>query len=56
VDCEDGLHLGFDDGFLMWRASGTEAVVRVYAEAPDSGALARRLDDGVRLLVRRARA
>jgi len=43
VDTVEGLRLAFDDGFLMLRASGTEAVVRVYAEAPDAGELRRRL-------------
>jgi phosphoglucomutase len=46
----DGLHLGLDDGFLMLRASGTEPVVRVYAEAASRRALARRLLAGRRLL------
>lgn len=46
----DGLHLGFDDGFLMLRHSGTEPVVRVYAEAPSDGLLQRRLACGIELL------
>jgi len=45
-----GLRLGFDDGFLMLRGSGTEPVLRVYAEAPGQRALARRLAAGRRLL------
>lgn len=56
VDCEEGLRLEFDDGFLMWRPSGTEEVLRLYGEAPDPDALARRLDRGARLLLRRARS
>ncbi len=40
---EGGLHLALADGFAMWRASGTEPVLRVYAEAPSRAALARRL-------------
>jgi len=43
VDTAEGLRLALDDGFLMLRASGTEAVVRVYAEAPHAGSLRRRL-------------
>jgi phosphomannomutase len=42
-----GLHAVFDDGFLLWRASGTEPVVRVYGEAPTRTALARRLAAGL---------
>lgn len=48
----DGVRLGFADGFCMWRASGTEAVVRSYAEAPDARALERRLAAGWRVLAR----
>jgi len=43
VDARDGLRLELEDGFVLWRASGTEPLVRVYAEAPTPGALARRL-------------
>ena len=50
VDTRDGLRLAFDDGFLMLRASGTEPVLRIYAEAPDRRALERRLAAGRRLL------
>jgi phosphomannomutase len=46
----DGLHLAFDDGFLMLRASGTEPALRLYAEAPDRARLARRLAAGRALL------
>jgi phosphoglucomutase len=55
VSERDGLHAQLEDGFLLVRASGTEPVVRVYAEAPSASALARRLRAGVRWL-RRARA
>lgn len=51
----DGIRLGLDDGFLMLRASGTEPLVRVYADAPTPAALARRLAEGVRLLRRLSR-
>ncbi len=44
VDRQDGLRCRLDDGgFVMWRASGTEPAVRVYAEAPNPRALRRRL-------------
>jgi phosphoglucomutase len=39
----DGLRLELEDGFVLWRASGTEPLVRVYAEAPTRRSLARRL-------------
>jgi len=56
VDTRDGLRLAFDDGFLMLRASGTEPVLRIYAEAPDRRALERRLAAGRRLLDANLRA
>jgi phosphomannomutase len=43
VDGRDGLRLALEDGFVLWRASGTEPLLRVYAEAPTPRALARRL-------------
>jgi phosphomannomutase len=52
VSCQDGLYLAFDDGFLMLRASGTEPLVRVYAEAAGRRRLARRLAVGSSLLTR----
>jgi phosphomannomutase len=57
LECEDrdGLWVGLEDGFLMFRASGTEPVLRVYAEARGPRLLSRRLRAGVRLLVRAAR-
>ncbi len=51
----DGVRLSFDDGFLMLRASGTEPLVRVYADAPTPQALRRRLKEGIRLLRRAER-
>lgn len=49
------LRLGFRDGFLMLRASGTEAVVRIYAEATTARGLAQRLALGEHLLVGKTR-
>jgi phosphomannomutase len=46
ADATDGVRIGFADGFLYWRASGTEPVIRVYAEAPSQAALVRRLAAG----------
>ncbi len=50
VDWAGGLRLSFDDGFLMLRVSGTEPLLRVYAEAPSERALKKRLEAGSRLL------
>ena len=50
VESTDGIRLAFDDGFLMLRASGTESLIRVYAEAPDETSLERRLACGGVLL------
>jgi phosphoglucomutase len=47
---EEGLHLCLDDGFVMLRLSGTEPVLRVYAEAPGPRPLQRRLRAGLALL------
>jgi phosphomannomutase len=50
VSGDDGVRLVFDDGFLMWRRSGTEPVLRVYAEAAGPRLLRQRLERGVDLL------
>ncbi|MCG8592212.1 MAG: hypothetical protein MJE66_23210 [Proteobacteria bacterium] len=52
VERRDGLRLELPDGFLLWRASGTESVVRVYAEARTATALRARLELGCRKLQR----
>ena len=50
---DEGLHCRLSDGgFVMWRASGTEPVVRVYAEAGSRAGLRRRLRLAVRRLGR----
>jgi phosphomannomutase len=36
VDVRDGLHLAWKDGWLHVRASNTEPVLRILAEAPDA--------------------
>jgi phosphomannomutase len=54
VDLREGLRLALDDGFLMLRASGTETLVRVYAEAADARGLAQRLALGRAWLAARA--
>ncbi len=56
VDAGEGVRLALaDGGFLMFRASGTEPIVRLYAEAADATQLARRLAVGKRLLARAGR-
>jgi phosphoglucomutase len=54
-DETDGLHITLDDGFLMFRASGTEPVLRIYAEARGPRLLSRRLRIGAGLLARAGR-
>ena len=47
IDHEDGLRLEFeDDSWLLMRASGTEPLLRVYAEAPTCEARDALLDFG----------
>ncbi len=47
----DGLKLIFeDDSWLLFRASGTEPLIRVYAEAPSHGNLEKLLEAGASLL------
>jgi len=56
VDAEDGLRFELDDGgFVLLRASGTEPLLRVHAEAPSAAALRRRLRAARRLLARALR-
>ena len=44
ADCADGVRVELaDGGFVLWRTSRTEPVVRLYAEAPSAPALRRRL-------------
>ncbi len=50
LEARDGVRASFDDGFLHWRLSGTEPVIRVYAEARSQAALARRLAAGAACL------
>ena len=52
VDLRDGLRVELEDGFVMWRRSGTEPLIRVYAEAPGRGRLRSRLRAAERVLRR----
>ena len=49
----DGLKLLFgDDGWVLFRQSGTEPVLRLYCEAPTPGAVASVLRQARRLVER----
>ncbi len=51
VDLTDGVKLIFeDDGWLLFRASGTEPVLRIYAEAPSKEELKKLLEEGQKLI------
>ncbi len=50
VSRRDGVRLALDDGFVHWRRSGTEPVIRLYAEAEDRHALRARLARAARWL------
>ncbi|MCK6501759.1 MAG: hypothetical protein L6Q38_19965, partial [Nitrospira sp.] len=52
VETLDGVkYLGQDGSWLMVRASGTEPIVRVYAEAPTEARLKRILGEGRRMVM-----
>jgi phosphomannomutase len=56
ADAAEGLRLELaDGGFVLWRASGTEPVLRIYAEAASAGALRARLGAARALLGRGSR-
>ena len=47
----DGVKLGYEDGsWVLFRPSGTEPVLRVYAEAQDSAMVSELLDGGRELV------
>jgi phosphomannomutase len=53
VDDRDGVkYVAADSSWLMLRGSGTEPVLRIYAEAPSPDGLARLLRLGVALTKR----
>ncbi|MDX1747236.1 MAG: phosphoglucomutase/phosphomannomutase family protein, partial [Halobacteriales archaeon] len=49
IETLDGLKLRFDDGWLLFRASGTEPVLRVYCEMDDPRKVAEMIDEGVKV-------
>ena len=52
VSHKDGLRLRFaDESWLLVRPSGTEPVVRVYAEGPTMASLESLLNDGCALVL-----
>ncbi|MDI6870607.1 MAG: phosphoglucomutase/phosphomannomutase family protein [Bacillota bacterium] len=54
VETLDGLKLHFaNGGWVLFRSSGTEPVIRLYAEAPSAGEVNRLLEAGEELLLGR---
>ncbi|NPA54383.1 MAG: phosphoglucomutase/phosphomannomutase family protein [Aquificae bacterium] len=51
VNMLDGVKLIFEnDGWIMFRASGTEPVLRIYVEMPDKESLEKVLEEGIKLI------
>ena len=51
IDKTDGIKFIFEnDGWIMLRASGTEPVLRIYAEMPEKDAVKEVLEEGKKLL------
>lgn len=51
VNTTDGLKLIFEnDGWILFRASGTEPLIRVYAEMPEEEQTQKVLEEGIKLL------
>jgi phosphomannomutase len=48
VETLDGLKLRFDKGWILFRASGTEPILRIYCEMETEKAVQRMLDEGER--------
>jgi phosphomannomutase len=48
VETLDGLKLRFEKGWILFRASGTEPILRIYCEMEDDQAVRRMLDEGER--------
>ena len=49
VETLDGLKLRFDDGWLLFRASGTEPILRLYCEMQKEEDVSRMLEEAERL-------
>ena len=52
VGAVDGVRVALPDGFALWRVSGTEPVLRIYAEAASRAGLEARVAAARRALVR----
>ncbi len=51
IDKTDGIKFVFkNDGWIMFRASGTEPVLRIYTEMPEESSLKEVLEEGKKLL------
>ena len=51
IDKTDGIKLIFeDDSWILFRASGTEPVLRIYAEAPSKEELNNLINEGIKLI------
>ena len=51
IDTRDGFQFVFEDGYwLLVRFSGTEPLLRIYAEAEDPESVQRLIDEGKTLL------
>ncbi|MEW5825583.1 MAG: phosphoglucomutase/phosphomannomutase family protein [Candidatus Bipolaricaulota bacterium] len=48
VETLDGLKLRFDNGWILFRASGTEPILRIYCEMENENAVRHMLDEGER--------
>ena len=49
IETLDGLKLRFEDGWLLFRASGTEPVLRVYCEMDDPRKVEQLINEGVKV-------
>jgi phosphomannomutase/phosphoglucomutase len=56
LDRTDGLRVGFDDGWLLIRPSGTEPIFRCFAEARDAKRVKELAAAGMRELRARVKA
>ncbi len=50
VDTTDGLKVLYTDGWVLFRASGTEPLFRVFAESKSQGRAKELADEGVRII------
>ncbi len=48
IETLDGMKLRFDDGWILFRASGTEPILRIYCEMENERAVHEMLDEGER--------